>query len=157
MKGERMLSNDQVSSIVFFSIGVMICLASLPYELGGLHSPKTGFLPFVTGGTVCLLSLIGFVAATMKRREGEKWKSIMKGLRWDKPLITMGSLVVYALVLNFLGFILTTLIFMIFTLRFIEPQKWITVFVVSVLTSGLAYLLFEVWLETNLPKGIFGF
>lgn len=152
-----MLNNDQVSSVVFFAIGVIIVIASLPYELGGLHSPKTGFLPFVTGLAVCLLSLIGFAAATMKRMGGEKWKSILKGWRWDKPLITMVSLVVYALILNTLGFILTTTLLVGFLLRTIIPQKWSVVISGAILTPLVTYVVFQILLKTELPMGLLGF
>ena len=153
----QVLNNDQVSSVVFFSIGVMIVLASLPYELGGLHSPKTGFLPFVTGLTVCLLSLIGFAAAAVKRMGGEKWKSIVKGLRWDKSLITMVSLVVYALILNTLGFILTTTLLVGFLLRSIIPQKWSVVISGAILTPLVTYVVFQILLKTELPMGLLRF
>jgi len=132
----KMFNNDQVSSVVWFFIGVIIMVVSLPYELGGLHAPKTGFLPFVTGAAACILSLIGLVTATMKRRQGEKWKRVLKGFLWEKPLITMGALVVYALVLNRLGFIITTALLVAFLLRAIIPQKW------SVVISGPSLLLY---------------
>ena len=153
----QMLNNDQVSSTAFFFIGVMIVIASLPYELGGLHSPKTGFLPFVTGLTICLLSLIGFGDATLKRREGGKWKSIVKGLRWDKPLVTLISLVVYALVLNSLGFILTTTLLVGFLLKAIIPQRWSVVITGAILTPLVAYLVFQILLKTELPMGLLKF
>jgi len=152
-----MLNNDQVSSIAFLFIGMIIMIVSLPYELGSLHSPKTGFLPFVTGLTVCLLSLIGFVAATLKKKEGERWKSILKGLQWEKPLITMVSLVVYALLLNTLGFILATFLLVGFLLRAIIPQRWSVVLTGAILTPLAAYVVFKILLKTELPVGLLRF
>jgi multisubunit Na+/H+ antiporter MnhB subunit len=153
----KMLNNDQVSSAVWFFIGVFIMVVSLPYELGGLHAPKTGFLPFVTGAAACILSLIGFVTATMKRKQGEKWKRVLKGFLWEKPLITMGALVAYAGVLNTLGFIITTALLVAFLLRAIIPQKWSVVISGAVLTPFIAYLVFQVCLKTQLPMGFLGF
>ncbi len=151
------MNNDQVSSAVFFFIGVFIMAISLPYELGGLHAPKTGFLPFLTGAAACTLSLIGFVAASRKKKAGEKWKRVLRGFSWEKPLITMGALLVYAFVLNTLGFIITTALLVAFLLRAIIPQKWSVVVSGAVLTPLIAYLVFQVCLKSQLPTGFLGF
>ena len=97
------------------------------------------------------------MTATMKRRQGEKWKRVLKGFLWEKPLITMGALVVYALVLNRLGFIITTALLVAFLLRAIIPQKWSVVISGAVLTPLFTYLIFQVCLQTQLPRGFFGF
>lgn len=148
-----MLKNDQISSIFFFFIGLVIIAFSIPYELGSLHSPKTGFLPFVTGMALCILSLVGFLAAMMKIKHEGKWKSIFKGFQWKKPLITMGALIAYAFSLNILGYILSTTILVAFLLRAIIPQKWAVVITGAILTPSITYFIFRVLLKTELPSG----
>ena len=152
-----MFNNNQVSSAFLFFFGAFIILISVPYDLGGLHSPKTGFLPFLTGSVICLLSLIGFISATIQRGQGQRWKHILKGLRWEKPLITMVSLVAYALLVETLGFILTTTLLVGFLLKAIIPQKWSVVLSGAILTPSIAYVIFQVLLKTELPAGFFKF
>jgi hypothetical protein len=151
------MNNDQISSAILFFLGIFIILISIPYGLGGLHAPETGFVPFMTGSVLCLLSLFGFLSATIRRKQGEKWKSILKGLYWRKPLITMCILLVYSFLLTSLGFVLSTGLLVGFLLRVIIPQKWSVVVAGAILTPLFAYLVFKVLLKTELPIGFFNF
>jgi hypothetical protein len=38
----------------------------------------------------------------------------------------------------------------------VEPQRWVVAIGGSALASIASYIIFEVWLKTQLPKGIFG-
>jgi hypothetical protein len=63
-------------------------------------------------------------------------------------------LFLYPFAMKQLGFFLSTFLFIGFSLKFIEPQKWRVVGVMSVLVAIVCYLLFHVWLQIQLPKGI---
>ncbi len=152
-----MLNNDQSSSIFWFLFGVIVILGSIPYGLGSLHRPSTGFMPFVTGCAICVLSAIGFIAETVRHKKGEKWKSAFKGLLWHKPLIAFVAIIIYALVLEWVGFLTASFLLVGFLLRAIIPQKWWVVIIGAALTSTFFYIFFQLWLKTQLPKGILNF
>jgi putative tricarboxylic transport membrane protein len=152
-----MLNNDQISSAVLFFVGVLIIIFSIPYEIGEIHAPGTGFLPFYTGVTICLLSILVFLGGSAKGREGKKWENPFKTLRWDKPLFVMAGLVTFVLILNHLGFILSSALLVGFLMRCIQPQKWSVVLVGAVFTSLVTYLVFQIWLGAQLPAGILSF
>jgi hypothetical protein len=40
-------------------------------------------------------------------------------------------------------------------LRTIEPQRWGLVILEALLASGISYLVFEIWLQAQLPRGVF--
>jgi hypothetical protein len=61
--------------------------------------------------------------------------------------------VAFALLLEPLGFPLTTLAFMIFLLRVIEPQPWGLALTLSVATMILCVIVFQVWLQVQFPEG----
>jgi putative tricarboxylic transport membrane protein len=152
-----MFNNDQISSAAWFFIGLLILIFSIPYGIGEVHAPETGFMPFYTGVTMCLLSAIIFIEATRARRGGLRWENPLQGTLWEKPIIALTALVAYALLMDKLGFILATALLIGFLLRGIHPQKWIVVIAGALLTSLITYLVFQVWLKTQLPAGIFGF
>ena len=152
-----MLNNDQGSSIFWFLCGVIIIFVSIPYGLGGLHRPSTGFMPFLTGCAICILSGIGFIAGTLQQRKGEKWKSSFKGLQWHNPLIAFAAIIVYALVIEWLGFLLSSFLLVGFLLRAIIPQKGWVAIVGATLTAVIFYAFFQIWLGAQLPKGILYF
>ncbi len=150
-----MLNNDQVSSAIWFFVGMLIMVFSVPYGLGELRSPSTGFMPFLTGAAICILSFIGLLLGTRAKKQGERWKNFMKGIKWGKPLVALTALFAYAFLLNYLGFILSTALLVGFLLRAIHPQKWVVVVSGALLISLIAYVVFQLWLETQLPAGIF--
>jgi len=55
------------------------------------------------------------------------------------------------------GFILMTLVLFIYLLGVIEKKKWVFTIFVSVIVTVIAYLVFEVWLQSQLPKGLLAF
>ncbi len=151
------MNNDQVSSGLWFFIGGAICMGSLQYKLGTLASPASGLMPFFAGLAICIFAGSGFIHATTKRRQGEKWGRIFAGLKWPNAFIILASLFAYALLLVPLGFLLCTALFIGFLLRAIIPQRWPVIIGGAFLTAVCSYLIFEVWLKAQLPKGLFGF
>jgi len=150
------LNNDQLSSTVWFLLGLAICLGSLQYKMGTPASPATGFMPFLTGAAICFFSGAGFIHATLRRRNGEGWTRILEGVKWKNALIILISLLAYALLLVPLGFFLCTMLFIAYLLRAITPQRWSVVILCSLLTAAASYIIFEVWLQAQLPKGPLG-
>jgi hypothetical protein len=150
------LNNDQVSSTVWFFLGLAICWGSLQYKMGDPASPSSGFMPFLTGAAISFFSAVGFIHATLRRRKGEGWARILEGVRWRNAMIILFSLLAYALLLFPLGFFFCTILFMVFLLRAITPQRWSMVVLCALLTAAASSLIFGVWLQAQLPKGPLG-
>jgi putative tricarboxylic transport membrane protein len=151
------MNNDQISSAFWFAVGLAIVFASLPYGLGGITAPDTGFLPFLTGVCVCFFAVVVFIDGTRERRKGVRWSNPFAKVTWSKPVAAMAALVVYALILDAAGFILATMLLVGFLLRGIYPQRWRVVLIGATLTSLVTYVVFGVWLETQLPAGLLSF
>ena len=150
-------NNDQVSAAVWFVLGAIIAIASVPCDLGTLDSPGTGFLPFLAGLAISFFSMIGLVHSTLKRKSGIGWKPMMRDFEWKKSLIVLLSLLAYALLLKPLGFLLCTILFVGSLLAAVQPQSWYVVISGAIGTAIGTYGIFEVWLKAQLPKGPFGF
>ncbi len=150
------MNNDQLSSAVWFFLGLAVCLGSLQYKMGTPASPATGFMPFLTGAAICFFSGVGFIHATLRRRQGEGWTRLLGGVKWKNAMVILISLLAYALLMVPLGFLLCTTLFIAFLLRAIVPQRWSVIILCSFLTAAASYLIFEVWLKAQLPKGPFG-
>ncbi len=153
----RHMNNDQASSAIWLICGASICIASLKYGLGTLVNPGTGFTPFLAGSAIFLFSSIGLVRATLEQKKGLGWKSPIRGLAWGKSFIVLAALFSYTLAVIPLGFSLSTALFIGFLLRAARPQRWSVVIIGSFSTAFAAYLIFEVLLGAQLPKGPWGF
>ncbi len=71
--------------------------------------------------------------------------------------MVMGVLVFYTIFLKTLGFILTTFLLLAFLYRVMEPLSWRKVLFGAVVTARGSYAIFQLWLQAQLPEGIFGF
>lgn len=151
---------DLISSLVCIGFGMIFCIGSVRY--GDVRSgiPSAGFFPFVGGIMLIALSLVELISAiAAKNKKDDKSKReqfFPQRNSWKRLLLVVLALFAYALLLEYLGLLITTFLFVIFLTRFIEPQKWITAIAIAFLTSTLSYVLFKLWLKVELPKGIFG-
>jgi putative tricarboxylic transport membrane protein len=155
MKGG--VSRDQMSSALFFLLGLLICFFSMKYKIGSLAAPGSGLMPFLAGLMMSMLSLFGFAQSTLKGQEAGHWQPAFKNQAWRKSLLTLAALVGFQLLMKPIGFVLTTVLFIGFLLRAVIPQRWPVVAVVSLLTALFTYIVFDVWLQAQLPKGMWGF
>ena len=144
---------DRYSGLFWFLLSVVVCIYARRLGLGHFRNPGPGFLFFWSGVVLCVLSLI-ILFQTIK--PADKEEKAFGSVNWAKVASVVLALVVYGLILERLGFVLSTVLFMGFLLRSIEAKKWYVVILVSVVSSLLTYALFELWLHARLPKGILG-
>jgi hypothetical protein len=131
-------------------------MGSVRLSLGSLRNPGPGFLPFLTGAILAVLALVDHLqsrrASSPEKGTRPIWADRNKGF---KMVLTVIALLAYAVGMEYLGFLLNTFIFIGFLLRVIEPKRWSIVILGSLLTAVLSYCIFELWLQTQLPKGPF--
>lgn len=155
---DRELNKDKWSSLVWLGVAGFICLGAYRLSLGSFSSPGPGFLPFIAGIFLAVLSCLLF---TQSRRSSIRPRAAnniwSKGGKGPKVILTIFILFSYALGMEYLGFLLSTILFLALLLRTIEPQRWIVVLFTSLSASSAAYLIFERWLQCQLPKGVLKF
>ena len=150
-----MKKHDLKSGVLFFCFGLFICLYSPQFGLGRLHSPGSGFMPFLTGLIICGFSTFIVLHAFFDTTDrAEKIWAKVKPLRL---ISTMLMLVAYSFLLQPLGFFICTFLLIFFLMRYLGFQTWRRTILGALLSSVLSYLLFVTWLKVELPKGIFGF
>ncbi len=146
---------DPISTIFWLVVGILICEESIRINLGTFSNPGPGFLPFGAGLVLGGLALVVMIQASRKEaREREPFWTEQN--RWPKIVVTVVSIFVYGLLLETLGFFLTTILIMGFLFRVIEPQRWRTVILGAFLSATGAHLIFQVWLKAELPRGFLG-
>ena len=71
-----------------------------------------------------------------------------------KSLLIFGLIcIIYLLVFNFLGFVLSTIILLVLLMMLLGERRWWFILLVSVISSLVIYLLFAKYLSVMLPKG----
>ena len=150
---------DVIGSLFWMAVGVIFCLGSLDFGFSRMGTIGGGFFPFVAGTALISLSVVVLITSlSAKKEDGPGKEQFLPERDSGKKLLSaLLALLAYVLVLKYLGFVLTTFFFMVFLLRFIEPQRWIVVFSAAALTSGAAHLVFNIWLKVQLPRGFLVF
>ena len=75
---------------------------------------------------------------------------------WKRIVLAVAALVVFGLLFESLGYVISTFLFIAFLLRAVEQQKWGLAVVVAFFTALATYLVFGLLLQTPLPGGILG-
>ena len=134
----------------------MISIGGYKLDLGTLHEPGSGFIFFWVGLIMAGLS-VGILAGALRKAAGPgEFKAMWTQIRWGKTLMVVGSLFLYGLVFTYLGFILSTFLLLLFLFKAIEPQKWYVAISGSIISTLTAYGVFQLWLGSQLPRGLLG-
>lgn len=159
--GNGMRKSDLTSGLIWFIGGLFFCMGSIQSGVGSLAKPGPGFTPFISGA---LLGLCGFILAVSSILEGLKVKEKLgreelgpKESRKAPLLVLLLAMFGYGLLMEPLGFAVTTFIFLFLLFKLAEPRAWLMPLILSVLTVSLSYLIFSTWLRFPFPRGIVGF
>ena len=134
----------------WIALSGIICWSSGQLGLGSFQEPGPGFMPFIMGGLMFVLT----VAVIFERTPPAKERSPLSRGTLIKLGLTVGSLWLYALLLPVIGFIADTLILMMFLFSVIQKVKWSTALLASALSVAVCYFLFSS-LGAEFPKGFF--
>jgi putative tricarboxylic transport membrane protein len=148
---------DRISGFFWLIFSVFGSYHSYKLGLGSLHQPGPGFLFFWTGIIVALLSASLIVRTFRRQPSGEAEGSFPGKWKVNKIAFILISLFLYAVLMERLGFLIVTLLLFFFLLGIIEKKRWRFSVLVSLAVTTLSYLVFEVALHSQLPKGLLEF
>lgn len=150
-----MKKRDIISSLLWIAVGSGLCYSGYDLDIGEISNPGSGFMLFWLGVIVIGLSLLILIPALKTKATEGELASLWKGIRWQKVIIILAALFIYAYAFKPLGFILSTALLLLFLFKAIEPQKWSWAVFGAVVSTLAAYGLFN-WLGCQLPQGILG-
>jgi putative tricarboxylic transport membrane protein len=148
---------DRLSGFFFLSFGFFCMYASAQLGMGSFREPGPGLFPFLAACFFSLLALLLFINSFIPgRRRKSKVSALWKGVNSRRPF-TAGLLIIcYILMLERMGFLLTSLIVLFLIMRWVGKFSWGKAFLIAVSASTCTYLLFQTILKANLPIGILG-
>lgn len=150
----------RIGSIFWLIIGIYVTIAAYCMGLGRLHKPGTGFIFFMAGSLLAILSMIDLVGTFIRKPSTgdiKKEEPIWSGIRWQKCLFVVGGLSFYVGFFNILGYLVSTFLLLFFLFKAVEPTKWWIALGGSIVTTFLSYIIFNVCFMVPFPPGILGF
>ena len=147
-----------INDIFWMTLAFFACLGGLKLGFGSFHQPQAGFMPFLSGLLLGLLALVDLISGLLTRCRGEKEdKEIWSEISWRKIIMTLAVLFIYTAFFSVLGFIIATVLLLLFLFRLMEPKPWWVVLTASLVTTGFFYVGFKMGLDSQLPRGLLGF
>ncbi|EKD38942.1 MAG: hypothetical protein ACD_75C00555G0004 [uncultured bacterium] len=149
---------DLITGVVLLVLSGYVIQETWRMPPSATFGPGSGFLPFWLGVLLALLAVI--LLATVWQREATE-KDRKSPFPGAKALIAVGSvlggLAAYILLLEVLGFLMDTFLYVAFLLGVVEREKWLMALLVAVMTTAGLYIIFQVLLGITLPSNMFGF
>jgi putative tricarboxylic transport membrane protein len=150
-----MRKSNRIQALLWAVFGLYITYEGFLLKLGTARAPKPGFMLFWMGVILVFLSALFFIETfTIPRQEH---KALRQGGHWFRGAKLMAALSLYVAFFQFLGFILSTFLLLVFLFKGLEPQSWRNALLLSAVTITICYLVFGVFLELQFPQGLLHF
>ena len=139
-----------IVSLALMVFGLVIMLDS--YRLGngwGTDGPQSGYFPFYIGVLMSAASAINFVVAI---RSGGSDSFVSR-----EEIRLVGAMffptLVFLFIMQWTGIYLASIIFIAFFMRWQGKFSWLRCTIVSIATTLVIFLMFEIWFKVPLLKG----
>jgi putative tricarboxylic transport membrane protein len=148
-------ARELAAAAVLLAFGLFALTQARGLRPGTVAAPGPGFFPLALAAALCLAGA-GLLVQAARTPAAPATGGPAGGRPWA-VVGTLGALLVYALVLERLGFLLATFGLLVFFFKALQRQRWSVAVGGSVATALLSYLVFKVWLGVNLPGGLWSF
>jgi putative tricarboxylic transport membrane protein len=143
-------NGDRLSSAVVLALGLYLVYESMSMTFGSVARPGPGFYPTVLAWLLVGMSAVMLVRSL--RLSGDALRVAFIARTSGHIVFTIAAIVVYAAVLEAVGFLLCTLVLVLMLLIGIGKVPWVRSAMVAAVGTVVFYTIFT-WLGIPLPKG----
>jgi putative tricarboxylic transport membrane protein len=141
-----------IGGLFWLIVGFFFCVGGIRLGFGAWHAPGAGFFPMVVSIILIILSFLTFSNSLSLQFEAYSfWKHSGS---WKTVGFVVACLLFYICALEFLGYLLTTFIFLSVLLRFVGKRGMLKTLIISGTACAASYYGFKVLLMVPLPTGI---
>ena len=144
-----------ISGSLWLAVSIFVAFMAIDLGLGTLTQPGSGFIFFCSSVGLGVLSVILIIKSVLRKGEATPLRDLWKGLKWENAVLAIGILFLYALILDELGFVLSTFLLMTVLFGLGRSRYWVVI-VSAAITTILSFVIFGYFLEVHFPKGILG-
>jgi hypothetical protein len=144
--------SERIAHLVIGILGILIMILSTSYGLGTPAKPGAGMYPFVLGLFIFPLSISLFISSLKCKKKGV----LLNGREIVTFVSFIGACAFWILAMPYLGYVVVTLIATFFVSKIMRLEGWLKPLMLSAGTALFIYLLFDVWLYIDLPRGFWG-
>lgn len=144
--GEKLVNLFLLLLSVFY-----LSYSSTHYKLGTMRMPKEGFMPLLLGIGMTGISAFLTLQAFMNKGDAQNVKF---DISWPRFFVLIVVCFAYALLLNTLGYLIATFLFLLSVFKIARLEGWKLPLLLSLIFSVAFYILFKVALGVMLPAGL---
>jgi hypothetical protein len=145
-----MILVDRVVGIASILGGILLAIMGWRLDPGTSKLPGPGFFPFLIA---CAMGGLG-IWLLLHPASGEK-PIPTEPPRWSAFAIGLVSILGYAMVLQGMGYLCSTIALLAVQLRWVEKRGWTTSLSIAVIVSTVSLFVFRVLVKVPLPVGFF--
>jgi putative tricarboxylic transport membrane protein len=147
---------DFASGLALFVLGLFLAFHSIRLPLWGGSGPEAGFYPLAVAVIIVSLSLfLVLKSAILTRPKGEEKlaEQGMEKIHLHKVFAYLVLVLLYGILVERVGFLITSALLLFLILKFVERQGWKATLLVGVTSIVIGYTLFVYFLQVPLPRG----
>ena len=147
---------DFASGLSLLVLGLFLAFQSIRLPLWGGSGPEAGFYPLSIA--VIIVSLSSFLvlkSGILTQLQGEEKlaEQGMDQIHLHKVFAYLVLALLYGILVEKVGFLITSALLLFLILKFVERQSWKATLVVGATSIVISYTLFVYFLQVPLPRG----
>lgn len=163
----RVLMNRRkeiASSGVLILFSAVFLVYTTRYPLDDWENPGPAVFPLILGAILLVLASWLLIRALLAPKEGtpgtagHRIAALQRFLRENRGeanvVVLALMLVLYVLMVQWVGFFVSTLLLVVFVSRLVEKRGWGRPVALAAGVGLFCWLLFEMWLKLSFPRGI---
>jgi putative tricarboxylic transport membrane protein len=146
---------DVAASAVLAALAGAACVGSWRLGLGDVHNPGPGFMPFAAAALLGAMALIQLARGLLSATRRSEAVRPFAASRWSTVAIVLGALIGFGVLIDRLGFALTTFLMLAVLFGVIARKRWWVALASALAIAVAATLAFRA-LGLQLPAGPLG-
>ena len=149
---------DMITGVVLLALSGFAIQETWRMPASATFGPGPAFLPFWLAVILAIFATILFVSAWRRPATEEDHHSIFPGKTALIAItLVMVGLGLYIFLIEVLGYLSDTFLFIVFLMKAVEREKWPLTLMIAVGTTALLFITFQFLLKITLPSNMFGF
>jgi len=148
----RIVTVDLVVALLIGALGALVVYESA--RLGsswGSDGPEAGYFPFYIGLFICVCSGVIAVQSALRLRTDRR--TFVEYGQLKQVLTILVPTFGYVLGVQLIGIYVSAAVFILLFMKFMGKYSWLRSVIVGGSVSVCAFVMFEIWFKTPLPKG----
>jgi putative tricarboxylic transport membrane protein len=152
-----MKKSEMMTGIVLMVLSGFVIWEALEMPPSATFGPGAGFLPFWLGIVLAVLATILFVSAWRRPATEKEGEPVFPGKQALFTIVlTLTGLAGYILLIEVLGYLMDTFLFIVFLMKAVEREKWPLTLMIAAGTTAVLFFTFQILLKITLPSNMFG-